>query len=373
MKTEKDYYYQKLFSVSDKPINLLNPDRDKSVPLNASNETEKFVEDIARINYEQNLFHVGKYLKVKMWCFQIVFIIFLSTITSLIPCIKIQGPNPDWQKYIALYVLVALPSFDIGLALYRMKARRNEIYFNLHAINLLPDYEKTIRWETFVEDLKIAVSSDESLRPFLITAEAIKFPRHGTEVHSCFHQKKLAEKVGGCSNYETTKIIPNVLSIIVLVASFALQLYLSISDVLETDSTNVQRVIQVIVFPTLLSIVFVLGGFLYGSIRLERELKILELAYVYGGYCANPNVEWKKVGVAKENVEDYLPSYLDFLCYEARKSGIQLRNCQIRLSLIEGEYVIESTSEKYAENLRCFLLTKQANHKIKAQLEKGSD
>ena len=47
MKTAKDFYYQKLFSLSDKPVNLLNPDRNKDAPINSSNETEAIVEETA--------------------------------------------------------------------------------------------------------------------------------------------------------------------------------------------------------------------------------------------------------------------------------------------------------------------------------------
>ena len=84
MKTEKDFYYQKLFSLSDKPVNLLNPDRNKDAPINSSNDTETIVEETARMDYEGYLLRIGKHLMAKALGVRLIGALFFSAITSLI-------------------------------------------------------------------------------------------------------------------------------------------------------------------------------------------------------------------------------------------------------------------------------------------------
>lgn len=359
MKTAKDFYYQELFSLSDKPVNLLNPDRNKDAPINSSNDAEAIVEETARMDYEGYLLCIGKHLMAKALGVLLIGALFFSAITSLIFCIKIDFPNPDWQKYVSLYVLAIIPSFDIGVAFYRPKVRKDEMYFNLHSTNFLPEYSKMVSWDNFLEDLRSTALLDECLSPFLSMAEKIKFPRRGTRTHSHFYQKKLAEKVSSCPSYEETQIIPTLLSIFVLLASLILQFCLFINEIHGVDPNNLQRMVRVVVFPISLAVVFGIIGFLYGACRFKHELTVLGLSYIYDGYCNNSNVKWYRVGTATNVKDDNLKAYLSALRYDAETSGIHLLNCQIRISFIEGERVIETTSEKDIDKLSGFILAQQ--------------
>lgn len=189
MKTAKDFYYQELFSLSDKPVNLLNPDRNKDAPINSSNDTEAIVEETARMDYEEYLLRAGKHLTAKTLGVLLISALFISAITSLILCIKIDWPNPDWQKYVSLYVLAMIPSFDIGVASYRPKARKDEMYFNLHSTNFLPEYRKMVSWENFLDDFRLVASKDEFLKPFYPWQKRLNFRVGGQELTPIFTKR----------------------------------------------------------------------------------------------------------------------------------------------------------------------------------------
>lgn len=352
---DDDYFIEEVLTISDQPVNILNPDKENNTCISKIRKTTlRDCELQARYRTTESLKKQCKNRKLLLPIKRFSIVLLIVIACSIFPLLKFNGINIYWPQYFTVVTILCIPCFNFGKFYYDNRfSKKSQMYLNLKAMDYKINPTDYSMRNLFLSDLTIVNSNHgDAFRDILEYADELSGSNKINKTTNIF-EKRLICDLESTDNYQIKTPVSVLLNIFVFAIAMILQIIdfpiLASSDSLQT-MTNI--IIHFAVAESLFAFIIFCIGFYAAKEHFYRNLTILKLGFVFSGYLMDDAITWHKVIPLKQNNSNV--EFIKYVIDELNKNGIRILYSQIKIIGEDSPYLATS-DEKQIDSIKKYI------------------